>query len=179
MRIDDDFQVFRFARLFSGTEGEKSAALLCAYWKKCGTLKNLTLLLHGQELYPQFDELQYVLAAEICCEKVVEAMGSILCEKYCFPEAEGGALESDVAANAVALVTHLRALSVLSPPTRGKWADFYGELAKITVEIATTCNLLIGCGKEVRFCSNTSAEKILQGAVNYAARRGEYFLFRN
>ena len=177
MRIDDDFKVFQFARLLNSVEkSDEGTALLCDYWKNSGKLDKLLLLIKNQDLNLKFDEIQFLIASENCCEQLYQALDNFLRVPYCSEELREIVADADIIANANDLIKNMKALKAMY--VRGSWVDFFWQISELTSKIISAIDRLVGSGKSVYFGSRIKAEQVLSGAVNYDTATGDYFIFR-
>ncbi|MCH5157414.1 MAG: hypothetical protein J1G02_06045 [Clostridiales bacterium] len=177
MGIDDNFEIFKFAQLLNGIDkSEEGTMLLCTYWKNSGKLDKLLLLIKNQDLNLRFDEIQYLVAAENCCEQLHQALDNFLRVPYCSDDATEIVADTDIIADANDLIKNMKGLKSLY--VRSSWADFYRQLSELTMKIISAIDRLVGARKQFRFCTNVNADKVLSGAVNYDSASGEYFLFK-
>ena len=177
MRIDDDFEVFKFAWLLNSVEkSEEGTSLLCNYWKDSGKLDKLLLLIKNQDLDLKFDEIQYLIASESCCEQLYQELDNFLRVPYCSADLTEIVADTDIIADANDLIKNMKGLNALY--VRVSWADFYGRLSELTQKIIGAIHRLVGTRKNIHFCSKVNADKVLSGAVNYDSETGDYFLFK-
>lgn len=169
-------QVFQFARLMNGVEGSNAGtALLCDYWKKCGKLDKLFLLIKNDGLNLKFEEIQYLVAAENCCEQLYSALDNFLREPYCSAFAAPFEADAETIADANELIKNLKGLKALR--LKGSWREFFVQLSELAARIISSMERLLSSGKKFHFSSTVGAEQVLSGTANYDEAYGRYFLF--
>lgn len=177
MRIDDDFEIFQFARLLNGVEkSEEGTALLCNYWKNSGKLDKLLLLVKNQDLNLKMGEIQYLIAAENCCVQLHQALDNFLRVPYCSEEIREIVADADIIANANALIQNMKGLKAIY--VRSSWEEFFGQLSELASKIISAIDRLVSSGKVIHFSSRIKADQVLSGDVNYDSATGDYFIFQ-
>lgn len=180
MEIEDDFEVFRFARFLNGVQGsEEGTAALCEYWKNIGKLDKLLLFTGGFSVFPQFTEIQYLVTSEACCERLYRALENFIGSQCCSKEVTEAVVSAETIAAANDLVNKLRALKDVR--LRNSWAEFFKALSEHAAKIVSAVGRLTAleaAGQQVRFSVTATAEHILAGTANYNSPSGNYFLFR-
>lgn len=177
MRIDDDFKVLQFARLLNSVEkSDDGTALLCNYWKNSGKLNKLLLLIKNQDLNLKFDEIQFLIVSENCCEQLHQALDNFLRVPYCSEEIIEVSADADIIANANDLIKNMKGIKGLY--VRSSWEEFFGQISELTSKIISAIDRLVGSGKNIHFGSKVKADQVLSGDVNYDSATGNYFIFQ-
>ncbi len=181
MIIDDgDFNMFQFVRFLNSMEqNEEGTALLCDYWKHSHKLDKLMLLIKNQDLHLKIGEIQYLIAAENCCENLYRVLDKFLSAPYLETNrAVDDAENVAVIANANVLIQNMKGLKEIR--LHSSWETFFGELSMLASTIINTIDRIISSGKSIHFRSKINADKVLSGAINYNnSSEIDYFIFQN
>lgn len=177
MRIENDEQLYEFARLVDGDGSGEGTRLLLEYWKNSGKLA-LLVTAAGIAINANADELIYVVACEDCLEELRGTLAKFIAS---FCAASAAEYNADPQVCTVAgEITNILRRGFGSPRSLG-WQGFYEQLSKASLSLTAHVDRLFAmsaAGNAVRFECTATAEDFLCGGVSFDGTGAKRLVFR-